>query len=591
MKQLKVKNLKIGRKLSLSFIIVLLLAAFANGNAMRNLRKAGELGHDLFEGPYQLTNQSMGIRRDIVSIDQNLVTAFTAQNPTDTSYKDTILKNFDSINERIKIIRGVDIPRENTSEASKLVGDIESSVVVLRQEYEKVYEFIEKGDYETAKEMVVKEDQSYYKSYSKCVDYAIALYEDAEKLGIKFDKGVSDTVSKSKLISTTLNISSMIAGVIICIYITKSLKNPIEEIEVAANKMSVGDYDISIDYESKDELGSLSSSMRQMSDKTKEIINDTVRVLGEVASGNFDVEPEVEYIGVFKEIEKSIIRITDDLSETMSQINVVSEEVGAASEQVASGSQMLAQGATEQASSIQELSATITEISDKIKDTAKNAKEANDLTMNAGNEVENGNNQMKQMVKSMEEISVTSNEIGRIIKTIDDIAFQTNILALNAAVEAARAGEAGKGFAVVADEVRNLAAKSAEAAKNTATLIENSIEAVDKGSKIVDSTAESLQKIIDTIYQSIVLVEDIAKASEEQATAINQVTLGVGQISEVVQTNSATSEESAAASEELSGQAQMVKSLVENFRLKDLYGNKKHISFENKDDYFAMNKL
>ncbi|WP_052356504.1 methyl-accepting chemotaxis protein [[Clostridium] dakarense] len=591
MKQLKAKNLKIGKKLSISFIIVILLAAFANGNAMHNLKKAGELGHDLFEGPYQLTNQSMGIRRDIVSIDQNLVTAFTAQNPTDTSYKETILKNFDSINERIKIIRGVDIPRENTSEASKLVDDIENSVSELRQEYEKVFAFIEKGDYETAKEMVVKEDQAYYKAYGKSVDYAIALYEDAETLGVKFDKGVSEAVSKSKIISTTLNISSMVAGLIICIYITKSLRKPIEEIEVAANKMAIGDYDINIDYESKDELGSLSDSMRQMSETTKEIINDTVRVLGEVASGNFNVEPEVEYIGVFKEIEKSVIRITNDLSETMSQINVASDEVGAASGQVASGSQMLAQGATEQASAIQELSATIIEISDKIKDTAKNAKEANVLTMNAGNEVENGNGQMKEMVKSMEEITITSNEIGRIIKTIDDIAFQTNILALNAAVEAARAGEAGKGFAVVADEVRNLAAKSAEAAKNTATLIENSIEAVGKGSKIVDETAESLKKIVDTMYQSIVLVEDIAKASEEQSVAINHVTLGVEQISEVVQNNSATSEESAAASEELSGQAQMLKSLVENFKLKEIYSSRKNINFNDEDDYFAMNKF
>ena len=296
-------------------------------------------------------------------------------------------------------------------------------------------------------------------------------------------------MSKAKFISIALSVFATVAGVVICVYVTKKLRQPIEEIEIAANKMAIGDFDITINYESEDELGILSNSMRQMSNKTKEIINDTVRVLGDVASGNFDTEPEVEYIGVFKNIEKSVVRITNDLSETMSQINVASEEVGAASDQVASGSQMLSQGSTEQASAIQELSATIIEISDKIKGTAKHAGEANVLSLSAGREVEDGNEQMKQMVKSMEEISFASNEIGRIIKTIDDIAFQTNILALNAAVEAARAGSAGKGFAVVADEVRNLAAKSAEAAKNTAILIENSIKAVDKGTKIVDYTA------------------------------------------------------------------------------------------------------
>ena len=579
------KNLKIGKKLSLSFIVLLMLTAFANFYALSSLKEAGKLSHDLFKGPYDATTQAMGIRRDLAGIDDDLAYAILAQDPTDTSYKTGILRGFDSINERIKILR------EGYSGDEKLVGNIESSIVELRQQSEKIYALIEQGDYKTAKEMAIKEDAEYYQAYDKCKKNATALSEDAEVLGTKFDKGVQDTVSKAKFISEALCLFAIIAGIVICLYVTKRLKQPIEEIEIAANKMAVGDFDITINYESKDELGNLSNSMRQMSNKTNEIINDIVHVLGDVASGNFDTAPKVEYIGVFKNIEKSVIRITNDLSETMSQINASSEEVGAASEQVASGSQMLSHGSTEQASAIQELSATIIEISNKIKYIANDAGEAKVSTLSAGRQVEEGNEQMKQMVKAIQEISLTSNEIGRIIKTIDDIAFQTNILALNAAVEAARAGSAGKGFAVVADEVRNLAAKSAEAAKNTATLIENSIKAVDKGTKIVDHTAESLQEIIDTMYQTIVLVEDIAKASEEEASAITQVTLGVEQISEVVQTNSATAEESAAASEELSGQAQMLKSLIENFKLKDTNGPHKHINFNsNEINYFAMNK-
>ncbi|HSQ87261.1 methyl-accepting chemotaxis protein [Romboutsia sp.] len=580
------KNLKIGKKLGISFIVLLMLTGVANFYVLSNLKKSGKLSHDLFEGPYELTNQSMGIRRDVVSIDQNIMNAIAINSLED--YGDEALESFDSINERIKRIS------ENSlgdKEDKELIDNLKSSMVVLKQEYEKICGFIEQGDYETAHEMATSEDSKYYQTYDECDATAIKIYEEAQADGIKFDKGVSDTVSNASLISTVLSVFSIVAGAVIAVYITKSLKKPIEEIEIAANKMADGDFDITIDYESEDELGSLSNSMRQMSNKTKAVINDTVRVLGEVALGNFDVEPKVEYVGVFKNIEKSLLKITNDLSETMSQINVASEEVGAASEQVASGSQMLSQGAAEQASAIQELSATIIEISEKIKDTANNAGEANVLSLSAGREVEAGNEQMKQMVKAMEEISFTSNEIGRIIKTIDDIAFQTNILALNAAVEAARAGDAGKGFAVVADEVRNLAAKSAEAAKNTATLIENSIKAVDNGSKIVDYTAGSLQKIIDTTNQTILLVDEIAKASDEQASAITQVTLGVEQISEVVQTNSATSEESAAASEELSGQAQMMKSLIEKFKLKDTNGSHKHINFNSDEiNYFAMNE-
>ncbi|RDY23869.1 methyl-accepting chemotaxis protein [Romboutsia maritimum] len=577
------KNLKIGKKIGISFFVLLIITAFTNFYAISNLKQAEKLSQDLFHGPYESTSQSMGICRDIVSTDQNLMNSIASNNSSE--FKVLVQRDFDSINERIKKLRDVFMGDE------KLIDNLESSIAELRQQNEKIYSLIEKKDYKAAQEMSVKKDGEYYKSYTKSEEEAKKLYEDAQDRGIKFNKEVQETSSKATFTSIVIGIVNIIAGVFICLFITKSLKQPIEEIEIAANKMAEGDFDININYESRDELGCLSNSMRQMSNKTKEVINDTVRVLGDVASGNFDVEPEVEYIGVFKNIENSVIRITNDLSETMTQINVASEEVGAASDQVSSGSQMLAQGATEQASAIQELSATIIEISDKIKDTANNAKEANALSVSAGREVEDGNEQMKQMVKAMEEISFTSNEIGRIIKTIDDIAFQTNILALNAAVEAARAGSAGKGFAVVADEVRNLAAKSAEAAKNTATLIENSIQAVDNGSKIVDNTAQSLKKIIDTTNQSIVLVDEIAKASDEQASAIAQVTLGVEQISEVVQTNSATSEESAAASEELSGQAQMMKSLIENFRLKDTNGSHKQINFNSDEiNYFGMNE-
>ena len=576
-------NLKIGRKLTLAFGILLIISMCTSFYTVSKLEEAGELSHELYHRPYSQTNKTMEIRRDLVSAGRNIGNAILHMNPA--KYKGIVTKDIENVYENLKKVRST-FKGDMT-----LVDNLEKSIGNFEQEALNIYAVIEQGNYKGAIEMV-SANTAYMKAYDKCVEDAIKLNKVAEASGAEFNKGVEDTISHATFTAFAISIFNILAGVVICLYVTKKLKQPIEEIEEAANKMAEGDFNINIEYESKDELGSLSDSMRQMSSKTKEIINDAVHVLDEVASGNFDVSTEMEYIGVFKDIEKSINKITNDLSETMSQINVASEEVGAASDQVASGSQMLSQGATEQASAIQELSATIMEISDKIKGTAENAQEANELTLDSNRQVKDGNEQMKQMVKAMEEISFTSNEISRIIKTIDDIAFQTNILALNAAVEAARAGSAGKGFAVVADEVRNLAAKSAEAAKNTSTLIVNSIEAVDKGTEIVDNTARSLEKIIDATKQTTVVVEAIAKASEEQASAINQITLGIEQISEVVQTNSATSEESAAASEELSGQAQMLKSLIENFKLKDINSSKKHINFNNDEkNYFSMNEF
>ncbi|MCR8745400.1 methyl-accepting chemotaxis protein [Romboutsia lituseburensis] len=552
------KNLKIGRKLRLSFILVLLVSILTISYTVSKLIHLGSLTDEIFTGPYEVTSEAMGVRREVNSIGRCLVSEVLSEGGIE--YKDEVLENLDSAYKRL------DIVRKNYLGDKSHVDAMENAVNKLKDQANVTYSFLESGDLEGAKSNL--NSPSYKAIFAESSKASITLYDNSRMDGDNFHKGIKDTVRNVVFIAIILGIITVLIGLFIAVYITKLLKNPIEEIEVAANKMADGDFDIEVSYESEDELGALSDSIRQMSDRINLVIKDAVRVLDEVSAGNFNVETEVEYVGVFENIRNSIDKITSDLSETMSQINSASEEVEAASEQVASGSQMLSQGATEQASSVEELSATIADISEKIKNTASNAREANELTLSSGQEVEDGNNQMKQMISAMNEIAFTSNEIGRIIKTIDDIAFQTNILALNAAVEAARAGSAGKGFAVVADEVRNLAAKSAEAAKNTAVLIENSITAVDNGTEIVANTAKSLGRIIEKTNQTITLVDKIATASEEQANAISQVTLGVDQISAVVQTNSATSEESAAASEELSGQAQMLKSLIDSFTLK-----------------------
>ena len=362
----------------------------------------------------------------------------------------------------------------------------------------------------------------------------------------------------------------ILIGVYFSFVVVRLIKEPVSEIENAAIKMAEGDLDVKISYTSRDELGVLAEQVRRLIHKLQLIIDDENKFLAKMAAGDFTVDSicEEEYTGGFQPVLVSFRGIAEKLNDTMLQINQSSAQVASGSEQVSSGAQALSQGATQQASSVEELAATINEISDKVKQNADNAQQANAKAGGISMEMNVSNEKMQQMIQAMEDISSCSSEIGKIIKTIEDIAFQTNILALNAAVEAARAGAAGKGFAVVADEVRNLASKSAEASKNTSVLIENSLKAVKNGTQIADETAQSLLQAVNDVNEMTDLIGQISEASSNQAYSISQIITGIDQISSVVQTNSATSEESAASSEEMSNQAQLMKGLVAKFKLK-----------------------
>ena len=363
----------------------------------------------------------------------------------------------------------------------------------------------------------------------------------------------------------------ILVGVFFSFVIVGLIKTPISEIESAAIRMAEGDLDVEIAYDSKDELGVLAAQVRRLIHKLQVIIDDENKFLAKMAEGDFTVDSicEEEYTGGFHPLLVSFRGIAEKLNDTMQQISQSSTQVASGSEQVSNGAQALSQGATEQASSVQELAATINEISSRVNQNADSAQQANAKAGNVSAEMNVSNDKMQQMIKAMEDISNCSNEIGKIIKTIEDIAFQTNILALNAAVEAARAGTAGKGFAVVADEVRNLASKSAEASKNTSDLIENTLKAVERGTQIADETAHSLFQAVSDVNEMTGIIGQISEASSAQADSISQITMGIDQISSVVQTNSATAQESAAASEELSSQSQLMKSLVGRFKLKN----------------------
>lgn len=350
--------------------------------------------------------------------------------------------------------------------------------------------------------------------------------------------------------------------------------DPIRAASATLNQLAQGNLTITMKGDFKGQHGKIKDDMNRTIAFLKQYVDEITTNLERVGQGDLSQEITNHYRGDFIAIKYAINDITTRLSTVMGEINDAAVQVESGSRQISDGGQQLSQGTTEQASSIQELSASIEEVAVETKRNAISANEANDRAIEVRNNAQSGNEQMKKMVASMADINESSHNISKVIKVIDDIAFQTNILALNAAVEAARAGQHGKGFAVVAEEVRTLAARSAEAAKETTVLIEGSITKVEAGTKIADETATGLKEILNQIEKVASLVESIARASNDQASEIAQITMGLDRVSQVVQTNSATAEESAAASQELSSQAEMLKEMVGAFKLKHIPSTK-----------------
>lgn len=560
------KNLKVGKKLFLSFGIILALYVISIIVAATSIVQNANALDTFYDQPFKVVDTTWEMQKSTENILKNIFWIVTSNDPAVVNQcKSNIDSEIATINADISILQ------EKFKGDEQLLKDYISITDTAITHQEDIMELaLQLTDEANIKALTLMEEQ-YLPEMDNANAKLQAMSEFAHSNAVKYN----DDGTRIKILSlaflSILAIISLLTGIFLGIKVSKGITEPLTELEKASFALSKGDLSTEIAYQSRDELGSLATTVQETIVALRTIIGDVNYLLGEMGNGNFNIYTKAEesYTGEFFKILAAMRQINANLTDTITQINMTSAQVAAGSDQVSSAAQALSQGATEQASAVEELAATISEISEQVKITAANAEEAHVQTNITDQEVDICNQQMQELTQAMEEINENSQQIDKIIKTIEDIAFQTNILALNAAVEAARAGTAGKGFAVVADEVRNLASKSAEASRNTATLIASAVRSITKGMLITDETATSLSKVVTASKSAGAMVDKITEATREQAESIVQVTQGVDQISGVVQTNSATAEESAAASEELSSQAQILNDLVGHFQLRN----------------------
>ncbi len=553
------KNMKIRGRMLVSYFIIVALLLIVGITSVVMLRQVSDKLQEFYNQQFQTVEAALDIRRTVFSVRGNLLASILEYSESTVTEAKNDFARLYTLVDSIKATYQGDMAQLETVEKNLKQAEpamIQVTGMASRQEDDAALEYYKAN----------------YKPYMDEVrDIMAQVGEVADKNAVLKVEDGAKLAAIADLVIIILIVVAVVASVGLALIMSDSVRKPVEQMRRMASHMAEGRMDAEITYQSADEIGQMADNMREMTGIVRTLIEDIQYCMEELASGNFTVVSKHRdaYIGDYAAILQAMADMKASMSETLVQIEIASDQVNAGGEQVSNGAQALAQGATEQASSVQELAATIEDVSRQVNSTASHAKTAKEENDQSHQQINVCSGDMEALMQAMGKIESRSNEISKVIKTIEDIAFQTNILALNAAVEAARAGAAGKGFAVVADEVRNLASKSAEASKNTAVLIEDTVAAVKEGIDLSQETSQALQAVVDSSKKVLEAVNLISDATEEQANSISQISVAVDQISSVVQTNSATSEESAAASEELSSQANVLKELISRFKLEN----------------------
>lgn len=515
------KNLKLSWKMCFGFGSIIILIAVMTFVSLINLKKVGNLSHLMYTNSFQVSLKSIYIINEFTNVSNDLKSAMLENDIA--KFEDSINSSANKVNNLIGEIKPIFLGDY------QLIENFENALELSSSIRKEATELANSGNYTAG---IEKLNSEYSPAFEKAKNIAESIHDSAIKKAAEFDTSSTHTANTAFYIIIALFILIVLISISVSIFTTKSVTSPIAELKGLANKIALGQLNIDINSEHKDEFG---------------------------------------------ELTISLANIVNSFNDALTKINMSAEQVSNGSRQVAEGAQSLAEGATEQASVIQELVASVSEISDRVDKNAKHAQSAAELSENANSLVSSGNRQMEQVVDAMEIIHKSTNQIKSIIKTIEDIASQTKLLSLNATIEAARAGEIGAGFGVVASEIGKLAYESAKATKNTTELIQKCIEAAENGSVTVGKAVQSLNKITEGANEAVSSIKSIQESSDEQSESLKQVVKGVEQVATVMQSSSAISQQSAATSEELAGQAEVLKSLVGRFKLKEIDLNESNI--------------